>query len=750
MAEETRPQPSRTVYVKRLRRWRFALILAVVSAAVVVAAAAGWRFARTSSAPAAGPIILISIDTLRADHLPLYGYRNVRTLAIDALAAEGVVFEHAYAHSPQTLPSHVSILSGQLPFETGVRDDVGFATRPETRLLPQMLKARGYASGAVVSSYLLRRETGLAQGFDFYDSDMPAPSEGSPAPVERPGTDTVAVAQKWIASLSSPRFFLFLHIDEPHAPHAPPERFAQYAPYDAEIAYADEIVGRFLRWLKGKGLYDRATIVVLSGHGEGLGDHGEQEHGLLLHDETLRVPLVVKLPRDVNHGHRVSLPVQQIDVVPTILDLLDMPRPAALRGRSLRALLEGRRATLAAQPFYAESFYARYRFGWSVLRALTDGGYRFISAPREQLYELSQDSSERTNVIAERAPIGQAMRAALDQMVAGDVVAAPARLPVEERDRLAVLGMVTLAPSLRPTVADRVLPDPEEHVVEFERSRQALVLARARRYQEAIAIYREIVATDPELGAVWLQLADTLDASGALPADVDAFKRAAKATAGDSVAVLGAADGLLRLGKLDEAKSLATQATKAAPATAHALLARIALARDDGADARRQAALAQQADPALPMPLFVDAILLYKAGKYEAAAPAFEQALQAAQGAAIAIEELHYDYADTLTRLERYPDAESQFREEIRLFPRRVPARVSLAMLYHAQRRDLDARSVVDDLVNAAPTPEAYAAAARLWTILGDRERAAATRAISRERFGTGAMKAPKPIGINR
>jgi len=743
--------------VKRLRRWRFALILAVVSAAAVVAAAAGWRFARTSSSPSAGPIILISIDTLRADHLPLYGYRNVRTPAIEALAAEGVVFEHAYAHSPQTLPSHVSILSGQLPFETGVRDDVGFATRPETRLLPQMLKARGYASGAVVSSYLLRRETGLAQGFDFYDSDMPAPVEGSPAPVERPGTDTVAVAQKWIASLPSPRFFLFLHIDEPHAPHVPPDRFARYAPYDGEIAYADDIVGRFLRWLKGKGLYDRATIVVLSGHGEGLGDHGEQEHGLLLHDETLRVPLVVKLPRDVNHGHRVSLPVQQIDVVPTILDLLDMPRPAALRGRSLRALLEGRRATLAAQPFYAESFYARYRFGWSGLRALTDGGYRFISAPREQLYELSQDPSERTNVIVERAAIGQAMRAALDQMVAGDAVGTPASLAVEERGRLAGLGMAALAPSLQPTVADRMLPDPELHVVEFEKSRQALALAGARRYQEAIALYREIVAADPELGAVWLQLADTLDASGALPGAVDAFRRAAKVTAGDSVAVLGAADGLLRLGKLDEATSLATQATRLAPAAAHALLARIALARNNAANARREAGLARQADPALPMPLFVDAVLLYKAGKYEAAAAAFAQVLLAAQGAPVAtagsptrqpcwgaMEGLHYAYGDTLTQLGRYPDAETQFQEEIRLFPRRIPARVSLATVYHAQHRDADAQRVVEDLLVAAPTQEGYAAAVRLWTILGDKDRATSTRAISRERFGTDGVPIPR------
>ena len=744
MAEELSPQPPRTVYVTRLRRWRFALILAVLAAAVVAAAAAGWRFARTSSAPSNGPIILISIDTLRADHLPLYGYHEVRTPAIDALAAEGVVFEHAYAHSPQTFPSHASILSGRLPFETGVRDDFGYTLRTDIRLLPQMLRARGYVSGAVVSSFLLRRETGLAQGFDFYDSETTPPAEGQPAPVERPGADSVAVAQKWIASRSSPRFFLFLHVNEPHAPYAPPARFAQYAPYDGEIACADEIVGRFLKWLKGQGLYDRATIVLLSDHGEGLGDHGEQEHGLLLHDETIRVPLVVKLPRDVNHGHRVSVPVQQIDLVPTILDLLDMPKPAALGGRSLRALVEGRPMTLAARPLYAESFYGRLRFGWSGLRAVTDGGYRFISAPVEELYDLAQDPSERNNLMAAPPPPAATMREALHQMVAGDAPAPPAPLSPEDRERAATIGFLTVAPEIPATVPDTRLPNPADHVAAFEQSRQALALAAERHYDEALAIYREIATADPALVATWLQLGDALDAAGRTAEAVDAFKRAAKANPDDATPLIDAADAALRLGKPADARALAADAVKRAPAAAHAQLARIALARNDAADARREARLAQQADPASPMPPVVDAILLYKAGKYDAAAPAFERALQAAQAAEVAIAELHYDFAETLLQVDRFPEAEAHFREEIRLFPRRLPARVSLAMLYRTQHREADAQRTVEELADAAPTPEGFAAAARLWTILGDKERATATRAAARERFGAEPSRSPR------
>lgn len=747
------PLPPRGVYVKRLRRWRFAIILIVVSAAVLAAASAGWRFARTSSAPSNGPIIIICIDTLRADHLPLYGYRNVRTPAIDALAAEGVVFDHAYAHSPQALPSTVSILSGQLPFETGVRDNVGFAMRAETRLLPQLLKRQGYASGAVVSSYMLGKETGLAHAFDFFDAGLPLEAAGDGfAVLERAGVDSAAAAQKWIASLSSPRFLLFLHINEPHAPYAPPARFAQYAPYDGEIAYADETVGRFLKWLKGKGLYDRATIVLSSDHGEGLGDHGELEHGLFLYDETIRVPLVVKLPRDVNHGHRVAAPVQQIDLVPTILDLLDVPKPAALRGRSLRAVLEGRRQVLAAQPFYAESFCARDRLGWSELRAITEGGYRFIRAPREELYDLAQDPAERTNVLGQRPETDQAMRLALDEILRGTSETAAVPIPTEERERLASLGELGIEPygtSIGPATP---LTDPKDEVAAYEKCREALRLAAQHRDAAAALIYREILRETSGLPGIWLQFGRVMERAGRTADAIEAFRHVVKLAPdepGASFAALAAARGLLQIGRLDEANAQATAALSHA-GSAHALLARIALKRSDRAEAARQAALADEADPTLHMALFVRAIALCDEGKYEDALPLLQDVARGAPVDIASIDDLHLYLADTLARLERYPEAESELREHIHLFPRSVRARTSLALLYRAERRDDDAHRVVEDLLGAVATPDAYAAAARLWTILGEKERAAATRADARERFGAEAIKTREPFNITR
>src|SRR5690348_10592230 len=242
------PQPLTVPTVSRPLRFTFIIFLAALS--TTLAALGGWRFAR-ASAPVSGPIIVISIDTLRADHLPAYGYTRVRTPAIDALAADGVVFDRAYSHAPQTLPAHAALLSGRLPFETGVRDNVGFVVKPGERLLPQMLHDRGFATGGVVSAFVLRKETGIAQGFDFFDGDMPATSSDvTIGQVQRDGAASEVIAENWLAGIGTSRAFLFLHLYEPHKPYAPPERFAQYAPYDGEIAYADEIVGRLVRYLK--------------------------------------------------------------------------------------------------------------------------------------------------------------------------------------------------------------------------------------------------------------------------------------------------------------------------------------------------------------------------------------------------------------------------------------------------------------------------------------------------------------------
>ncbi len=717
------------------------LALGAIAAIAAVAIGAGgwfaWRARR--AAPFDGPIVLVSIDTLRADHLPAYGYQKVRTPAIDALAKDGVVFDRAYAQVPLTLPSHVSILSGQLPFETGVRDNMGFTVKPDQRMLPGMLENRGFATGGFVSAYVLRAATGIAKGFGVYDDRLPAASpEVAIGDVQRDGADTLAAAEKWVDGLTSPRFFLFIHFYEPHTPYTPPARYGQYLPYDGEIAYADELVGRLIDSLRRRGLYDRALVILLSDHGEGLGDHGEEEHGLFLYSETIRVPLVVKLPGERDKGLRLAQPVEHIDLVPTILDLLHAPIPSDLRGRSLVPLFDG--GTIEDRGLYAESLYARYHLGWSELYALTDGRYRFIRAPRDELYDVQTDPHERRNLVPEREQTRVAMREALARIRGGSTVTAPGRVSAEDRQRLQALGYIGSEATLSETDAD-TLPDPKDKVPVLEEYRKGLEMVRRGRFGEAIAAFRGIVADNPGMADVWSELGGLLVRQGRIAESVEAYKRVVETTPHDPGALIGVADGLYRLGHLDEARAQAEAATKLLPASdsrslgsAYQILAKVALARHDPARARAAAEAGQRAAPTLPLVDLVEGLIHYNAGQYAEALPYFQKAAEPDPRRTFDVPDVHYYLGDTLGRLDRYGEAEAQFKAELKVFPYNQRAWAGLAMLYRAAGHVPESDAAIAAMLQRSPTAEAYGLAEKLWTMFGEKEKAAQAAAEARKR----------------
>ncbi|OFV92393.1 MAG: hypothetical protein A3H95_04830 [Acidobacteria bacterium RIFCSPLOWO2_02_FULL_64_15] len=708
--------------------FRYTLILVSVGLSTALAAVGGWRYAR-ASAPLAGPIIVISIDSLRPDHLPAYGYRKVETPAIDELANSGVVFERAFAHAPQTLPSHAALLSGRLPFETGVRDDTGGSVRPGERLLAQMLRERGYATGGVVSSSLLRQETGIGQGFDFFDAEMPVdPSARAAGRVQRDGAHSEQIAEQWLETVGGSRAFLLLHLNEPHKPYAPPDRFSQYSPYDGEIAYADEIVGRLVRYLKTHQLYDRSTIVLLSDHGEGLGDHGEQEHGLFLYDETIRVPLIIKQEGNARAGARVSDVVQLIDLVPTILDLVQAPTPGSLRGRSLEPLLDGG-SRRPGQAVYSEALYGRYLFGWSELASVTDGRYRYIRAPREELYDLERDPNERDNLLVpgpqenlsnlgnpanpERAV--QALAEALDRLTSGTAPAVP--------------------------TSSASLPDPKDTYQILEAYRSAVELASAGEWSKAIGLLQRIVREHPELVEAWNQLARSAYRIDRYDVALGAYKHLIALRPSEPAGYIGAAEALVKLKRLEDARAEAARAAdvatdRAARVSAHELLVRIALARRDAEAARAGAGRVHDIDPSVPMPTYVDARLLYDQGHYADALPLFEQAIaELKKAGGLPMADLHYYAADTLERAARPQEAEVWFLEELRYFPGNTRARGGLASLYHATGRPDEADKILSEMIETRKDPESYSLAARLWQSFGKIRQAAAIRAEARKIF---------------
>src|SRR4051812_30222532 len=692
------------------RSLRFIFILLFAALGTTLAALGGWRYAR-ASAPVSGPIVVISIDTLRADHLPAYGYSGVKTPAIDALAADGAIFERAYSHAPQTLPAHAAILSGQLPFETGVRDNVGFSVKNGERLLPQMLRERGFTTGGIVSAYVLRKETGISQGFDFFDGDMPpSSSELAIGQVQRDGGASERIAEHWLDTIGTARAFLFLHLYEPHKPYAPPQRFAGLAPYDGEIAYADEIIGRLVQYLKSHQLYDRSTIVLLSDHGEGLGDHGEREHGLFVYDEAIHVPLIIKQEGNAGAGRRLKDLVQHIDIVPTILDLVKAPRVGSLRGRSLKPVLEGT-ATLPPTTIYSEALYARYHFGWSELTALTDERYRYIKAPREELYDLTRDPHERSNIAAERSQPRQGLRGALDRLAAGAAIQAPAEVSADARERLQALGYVG-AQTAAPAAPDESLPDPKDKHQILERYRAAVDFAGQRKWPQAIALMQEMLREDPGMADVWSQLAVFATRFDRHDLALDAYRHYITLEPQQPAGYIGAAASLLKLRKLDDAREHAQLAADVAAAAdhrsraaAHDMLARIALAKRDLDTAREEAGLAHAEDPALALPGYVDGRALYDQGKYEEALPLFQQAVaDLKKPGAPPVSELRFYTGDALARLERYPEAETEFLAELTQFPQNIRARGGLAMLYQATDRPDEAAQVVADMLRITPT----------------------------------------------
>ena len=678
------------------RPLRYTFILILVALGTCLAAVVGWRYAR-ASAPVSGPIVLVSIDALRADRLGAYGHQPATTPAIDSLAADGVVFERAYSHVPQTLPAHTALLSGRLPFETGVRNTVGITVPASERLLQEMLGDRGFATGGVVSTFLLRRETGIGQGFAFFDDAMSAAGALLPG-LRRGGNDAVQVAEHWLGSVGSSRAFLFLHLNDLHRPYAPREPGAD-ASYDDRIEDVDAAVGRLLQYLKTHQLYDQSTIIVVADHGEGLGEHGEQAHGGLLYDETLRVPLIIKPAAGAGAGSRVRTLVQHIDLVPTILDLVKAPVPGNLRGRSLARLLGGK-AELGERLVYSESLFARYHFGWSELESLTDGRYRYIAALQEELYDLERDPHEHNNIAAAHQDVAESFRGALKKLAPTP----PPPLALEDIDdetlsRYQAFGYVGIPSVPDPGFTERL--DPKVHWDVVEQYRAAVDLSSRHEWDASIRQFQALTRREPRMFDVWRLLGATATRGERHGVAVDAYK-AAIALAPDRLdTYLAVAAALLHTRKFDEAgrnaRHVLAEAT-ALPATtaaAHGLLARVALGRRDVALAHAEADLAEQADPALPIRAYVDGRIAFERRHFDDALRSFERVVEGTktEGASSHTDARLYA-AESLLRLERYSEAEYLFLEELAIPRLNTRARAGLTAVYTATGRTTEAAAL--------------------------------------------------------
>jgi arylsulfatase A-like enzyme len=531
--------------------------------------------------PAARSVLLITIDTLRADRLGCYGDTAARTPRIDAQAAQGTLFERAFTPAPITLPAHASLFTGLIPPAHGVRGNGAFALAPGKPTVAEALRAHGLATAAFVGGFPLSRRFGLDRGFDHYDDRMAKAPGLNFDFAERRGDDVATAAIDWLGAHPG-AVFAWVHFFDPHAPYDPPPAFAvEGDPYRGEIAAVDAAVGRLLEVWDARPEED--AVVVTADHGEAFGEHGEESHSLFVYDVTLRVPLIVRAP-GVAPGRRAPAPVSLVDLPATVLTLAGAPR--SLPGQNVLAPASG-------SALYAETLAPRLDFGWSDLRSIREGRFKLIRAPRPELYDVVADPAESRDLSASEPATAARLASALDGILAAAGEGQSRRaVDAETVERLRALGYVQAAP------AGGTGADPKDKVAVAARIAKATGPFASQ--AEAIAAYRAIVALDPDVPIVNLRLADALLRSGRAKESIPHFEKVAAAAPRSADPFVGLATALAQLGRMDAAVRALEQGLAVDPASgqAHYNLGEIARVRGDR-EAARKAYEAARADPAV-------------------------------------------------------------------------------------------------------------------------------------------------------
>lgn len=668
-------------------------------------------------------VILVTIDTLRADHLGAYGYGLAQTPNIDRMAQEGVQFMQATAVTPLTLPSHSSIMTGDYPTEHGVRDNGGFYLDDKWQTLAETMRSGGFATGGFISAFVLDRRWGIAQGFDeYFDhfelSKFKAISMDS---VQRRGDETLDHALKWIDRKKNGRFFAWIHFYDPHTPYDPPEPFRTefggrpYGLYDGEIAFTDALIGRLNDFLRVNNLDSTTMIVLTADHGESLGEHEESGHGFFIYDATTHVPLIIRLPGAA--PRKVAEQVRSVDLYPTICDAVGL-KPPAMEGVSLLPVVRGGALGRPLEA-YSESYFARFHYGWSELKSLRTVSYKFIQAPRPEFYRVAEDARESDNLYeAEKKkaePYGDEIRKISSKEAKS---AAPRPVDEDSLEKLQALGYIGSFTTTAPLAEGESLPDPKDKIRLYNRIKIAQGDSAEGKTQDAMAALKQVLAEDPGILEAYLTMGNLYLKQNEPSQARDSFQAVLKLSPDSAAGLFGMAFAYEKEQNWDAARTGFQRVLALDPRDSKALfhLGDIALAEKKYDEALVFLQKAVEKDPEQAISRNRLGACLLEMEKYDDALREFKAAL----GMNDRMPNAHFNSALVFEAHGDVDSAIAEYKKELELFPDAYPAHFNLSRIYR-KRGDLDSeRNELEQCMKTKPEfGVAYLYLAKNWMDTG-------------------------------